>query len=525
MTIAVSAPQRPLSFRPVSISEGLRTSAQRTPSKLAYTSEYRDITHAQLIDRVNRVSNLGVGLGLSAGDHVALMCPNCIEFIEITCGLSEIGVAPAMISARSTASETAYICNDSGARVLFVHQSAEEVARAADLDTVEKIVVVDPGNEASEYERLLSRAAATPPDVRVEEWDVFSIPYTSGTTGKPKGVLLSHRSRVNHMLFAMAGNLGCYTPEARPLATSPFHNGAGFINGLAGTFFGGTTHILSKFEPELLLRAVHDRRITSMFMVPTHFHAIFNMPETQLGGFDVSSLKAIHSNAAPLPQATKERIVDFFGDDVLFETYGSTECGGCTFLRPEDQLRKISCVGQPSPGVWLEVRDDARKPVAPGETGEIWIRNSWLFNGYWNKPEATSEAIVDGWCSVGDLGRLDDEGYLYLIDRKNNVIISGGQNVFPREIEEVLYRHPAVSEAAVVGKNDDYWGEAVTAFVVLAPGQSVTADALRERCARALSRYKLPKEFNFVDALPKNASGKILHRELRDSVNRGNYDP
>ena len=524
MTIGVSRPPRPSSFRPVSITEGLRTSAQRTPGKLAYTSEYRDVTHAQLIGRINQVSNLGAGLGLVHGDRAALMCRNSIEFIEITCGLSEIGVAPALISAGSTAPELAYICNDSGARVLFVHRDAEEIARAADLETVERIIVVDPGNEDSEYELLLARAAATQPDVPLEEWDVFSIPYTSGTTGQPKGVLLSHRARVNHMLFAMAANLGCYTPEARPLATSPFHNGAGFINALAGTFFGGTTHILSKFDPELMLRAIYERQITSMFMVPTHFHAIFNLGEKRLSGFNVDSLKAIHSNAAPLPQATKERIVDFFGDDVLFETYGSTECGGCTFLRPPDQLRKISCVGQPSPGVWLEVRDNERNPVAPGEAGEVWIRNSWLFNGYWNKPEATAEAMVDGWCSVGDLGRLDDEGYLYLLDRKKNVIISGGQNIFPREIEEILYRHPAVSEAAVVGKNDDYWGEAVTAFIVLAAGQSVTADALKEQCASALSRYKLPKAFHFVDALPKNASNKVLHRELRDAANRGDFD-
>lgn len=522
MTIAQSI--RPPSFRPVSISEGLRTSARRTPGKLAFTSEYRDVTHAQLVERINRVSSLGAGLSLRHGDRAALMCRNSIEFIEITCGLSEIGVAPALISAGSTPPEVAYICNDSGARVLFVHRDAEDVSRAADLETVERIIVVDPGNEDSEYEQLLSRAAATQPDVPIEEWDVFSIPYTSGTTGNPKGVLLSHRARVNHMLFAMAANLGCYTPEARPLATSPFHNGAGFINALAGTFFGGTTHILSKFDPELMLRAVNDRGITSMFMVPTHFHAIFNLDGKQLSQFDVGSLKAIHSNAAPLPQATKEKIVDFFGDGVLFETYGSTECGGCTFLRPQDQLRKISCVGQPSPGVWLEVRDNEHNPVASGESGEVWIRNSWLFNGYWNNPEATAEAMVDGWCSVGDLGRLDTEGYLYLLDRKKNVIISGGQNIFPREIEEILYQHPAVREAAVVGRRDDYWGEAVTAFIVLADGKAVTADDLKEQCANVLSRYKLPKAFHFINALPKNASNKVLHRELRDAVNRGDFD-
>ena len=502
----------------------MRTSARRTPNKLALTEAGRELTHGQLIGRINRVSNAGLGLGLRPGDRVGLMCANCIEFVEVTCGMSEIGVAPAMINAKSTAHEASYICNDSGARILFVHVDYQDAAFAADLQSVERIVVIDPGNDNSDYEKLLAAASSTQSSVALEEWDVFSIPYTSGTTGNPKGVLLSHRSRVNHMLFTMAANYGCYTPEARPLATSPFHNGAGFINALAGPFFGGTTHILPKFEPELMLRALEERRITSMFMVPTHFHAMFNLGRDVLDRFDKSSLDVIHSNAAPLPQATKEKIVDFFGEGILFETYGSTECGGCTFLRPEDQLRKISCVGQPGPSVWLEIRNEQGDVLAPGEVGEVWIKNAWLFNGYWNNPEATAESLVDGWCTVGDLGKTDDEGFLYLVDRKKNVIISGGQNIFPREIEEVLHHHPAVGEAAVVGKKDDYWGESVTAFVVLRPGQSATADELKERCAHVLARYKLPKEFHFVDALPKNATGKILHRDLRDSLNKGEFD-
>lgn len=516
--------QRPASYRPVTITEGLRTSARRTPNKLALTEQGREITHSQLIARINKVSNMGLGLGLRHGDRVGLMCRNCIEYVEITCGLSEMGVAPAMINAGSTATEAAYVCDDSGARVLFVHAALAEALKDADLGTVERIVVVDPGNPDSDYERLLAQAGDTAPVVALEEWDLFSIPYTSGTTGNPKGVMLSHRARVNHMLFAMAANYGCYTPEARPLATSPFHNGAGFINGLAGAFFGGTTHILEKYEPELMLRALTERGITSMFMVPTHFHAMFNLGADTLAKYDTSSLKVIHSNAAPLPQATKEKIVGFFGDGILYETYGSTECGGVTFLRPEDQLRKIQCVGPPGPCVWLEIRNDQGTVVPAGEVGEVWVKNSWLFNGYWNKPEATDEALVDGWCTVGDLGRVDDEGFMYLVDRKKNMIISGGQNIFPREIEEVLHHHPAVAEAAVVGRRDDYWGEAVTAFVVFRSGESESAEDLKTYCAKDLARYKLPKAFHFIQALPKNATGKILHRDLRDTINRGEYD-
>ncbi len=524
MNVATSIPSRPTSYHPVTITEGLRTSARRNPNKLAFTEETREISHGQLISRINRVSNAALGLGLKHGDHVALMSPNCIEYPEIVCGMSEIGVAPALMNARSTAHEVSYMCNDAKAKILFVHKKYEDTAFAADLDTVERIVVIDPGNENSDYEKLLAGASATQTDVHLEEWDVFSMPYTSGTTGDPKGVMLSHRARVNHMLFTMAANYGCYTPAARPLANSPFHTGAGFINALAGPFFGGTTHITPRYDPEMMLRALEERQITSMFMVPTHFHAMFNLGEEILNRYDKSSLQVIHSNAAPLPQATKERIIDFFGEGILFESYGSTECGGCTFLRPEDQLRKISCVGQPGPGVWLEIRNEQGDPLGIGEVGEVWIKNGWLFNGYWNKPDATKEALVDGWCTVGDLGKVDEEGYLYLVDRKKNVIISGGQNIFPREIEEVLHHHQAVGEVAVVGKKDDYWGEAVTAFVVFRPGQSATEDELKERCAKELARYKLPKTFYFVEALPKSSAGKVLHRELRDALNRGEFD-
>ncbi|MBM3504436.1 MAG: AMP-binding protein [Alphaproteobacteria bacterium] len=513
--------ERPASYRAVTIAEGIRTAAARDPDRPALTEERRSTTFRQLLARINRVSNTVMGLGLRKGDHSAIMAPNCSEYLEVTVGSAEAGVAPAMVNPRATATELGYICNDAGARVLFVHKDAEAVARSADLKTVERIVIIDRnGSGPDDYETLIAQGKDTAPSVALEEWDVFSVPYTSGTTGQPKGVMLSHRSRVNHMLFTMAANYGCYTPDARGLAMSPFFTGAGFINALAPAFFGGTTHILPRYEPEAMLKAVNEQRISSMFMVPTHFHAMFSLGAEKLRHYDLKSLKVIHSNAAPLPQATKERIVEFFGDNILFESYGSTETGSCTTLRPRDQLRKHQCVGQPNVGVWLELRDEAGALVPPGIVGEVWVKNAWLFNGYWNKPAETAEAYRNGWVSVGDLGRLDEEGYLYLVDRKKNVIISGGQNIFPREIEERLHHHPAVLEAAIVGKKDDYWGEAVNAFVVLRPGAHPTADELKTFCAETLSRYKLPKNFHFVDALPRNAAGKILHRELRDRLNR-----
>ncbi|MSO65533.1 MAG: hypothetical protein EXQ85_07040, partial [Alphaproteobacteria bacterium] len=242
---------RPSTYRPVTIADGLRTAAASVPNQVAFTEEGHSVTHGQLVARLNRVSNAVLGSGLKKGDRAALMSLNCTEFMEISCGLAEAGVAPALINPRSTPTELAYVCNDAGSRILFVHKEAEAVARAAHLPTVERIVVIDRhGRGKDSYETFIAAAKETRPTVELEEWDVFCIPYTSGTTGQPKGVMLSHRSRINHMLFGLAANYGCYTPDSRGLAMSPFFTGAGYINALAPAFFGGSTHILPKYEPE-----------------------------------------------------------------------------------------------------------------------------------------------------------------------------------------------------------------------------------------------------------------------------------
>ncbi len=229
-----------------------------------------------------------------------------------------------------------------------------------------------------------------------------------------------------------------------------------------------------------------------------------------------TALNALVSNAAPLPQASKERIVEFFGDGLLHETYGSTEAGCVANLRPADQLRKPSCVGLPYPCTRVRLLDDDGNEVAPGEVGELFSESPFLFNGYWRRPEETGAALAGGWCTVGDLARRDDEGYIYIFDRKNDMIVSGGINIYPREIEEVLHAHDAVREAAVVAAPDAHWGDAVKAFVVLNPGAGVDGAALIEHCRTRLAGYKVPKDVEFIAALPRNAAGKVLRRALRE---------
>lgn len=500
---------------PVTIGYGLRTAAARQPNKVALTDERgRARTYRDFIGNVNRIANyVNGGLGFGRGHHSALMSKNSIEFVEIAIGLSEACVPAGMINPASTPQEVAYICNDSGARVLFVEQAFEEVVRAADLQTVEHIVVIE-----KDLEDIYSASSDGQMGLDVSAEDIYTIPYTSGTTGKPKGVLLSHRSRVMMMLFAQAGSYGVYNSECRGLAMSPFYNGGGFSNVVCPIFFGGTCHILPRFQAEPMLSAIHQRKITNMFVVPTQFHAMFQLGENKLSKFDRSSLKLINSSAAALPQATKERVVEYFGSDVLYDAYGSTEFGSATVLRPADQLRKKSCVGLPQPGVLLKLLADDGSDVPAGEVGEVCVQSPWFCSGYWNRPEESKSLIKEGYMTVGDLGRQDEEGYLYIVDRKKNVIISGGQNIFPGEIEDVLYHHPDVHEVAIVGKPDDYWGETVIAFIVPERGAEVSAEQLKSFCKERLSGYKIPKEFILRDALPKNGTGKIMHRVLKDEL-------
>lgn len=498
---------------PVTLSCGVRSSAARTPAKVALSEGQNQLTYAQLADRIDRVVGLASArLGLGRGDHAALMAPNCLEFIEIVCGLADAGVATAMVNPRLTAYEVAYICNDSQAKVLFVHSSLEELVRAAEFETVRDIVVI-----GKDYEERLAKASPAPAVSGLAETDIFALPYTAGTTGKPKGVMLPHRSRAL-TFFAMAAEYGCYSVDDRSLAIAPLYHGAGFAFAMAPIFFGGSCEILPKFEPERVLERLQSLGITNTFMVPTHFNAVFGLGQAVLDNYAFPRLKTIISNAAPLPQATKERIVAYFGADVLHETYGSTEGGIVCNLRPADQLRKIQCVGHPFPLTEIRLLGADGKDVADGEVGELYSRSPYLFAGYWGKPEASREAFRGEWMTVGDMARRDDEGYIYLVDRKKDLIISGGVNVYPREVEEVLHAHPSVAEAAVIGVPDAYWGEAVKAFVAFRRGEESSPEELIAYCKQRLAGFKLPKSVEIVAALPRNAAGKVLKTELRQSA-------
>ena len=502
--------------RSILIADGIRSAAFRTPSKVAITESGRSLTYTALVERIDRVANLthapaaDGGLGLAKGEYAAIQCRNRLEYLEIVAGLSSAGVGAAQIGPAAAPPELRFICEDSRARVLFVDPELAEAARAAVPPSVERVIVVGP-----EYESLIARAATTPCPVEVTEHDIFSLPYTSGATGRPKGVKLAHRGRVL-ACYAMASEHGCYGPDDRAVATTPMFHGAGFLMALVPVFFGGAVEIMPRFDIERLLATIESFQATSAYMVPTHFAALFALG-TKADRYRLGTLKSVISGTAPLAQAMKARIIERFGEGKLYERYGTTETNIATVLRPNDQLRKIACVGLPLPATHVQVLDDDGWPVERGEVGELAVASPYLFAGYHNLPEQTARAMRGDWFVTGDLARQDDEGYVYLVDRKNDMIISGGENVYPREVEEILLEHPAIAEAAVVGLRHEYWGEAVTAFIVLRAGMNVAADELAQACRARLAPYKVPKSIRVVGALPRNSMGKILRRSLRDA--------
>jgi long-chain acyl-CoA synthetase len=498
-------------FRKLLLSGGLHASAWRNPRRIALRCEQRELTYEELSVRVSRVAGALRAAGIQRGDRIAVLAPNCLEYLELIVGIADAGAIAATLNPRSTAHELAAACDDCGARLLFVHATLAEVAQAARFASVERVIGI-----GDEFDAWRDAAAPAGPDRDTLEWDPFTLVYSSGTTGRPKGIMISHRSRAL-TFHGMAMEYGCYGPDDLQLGIAPMAHGAGFAFIAASVYFGGTVEVLPRFDAELVLRRLASEPFTGVFMVPTHFQSLFALESATLVRYRgrARSLRAIISNAAALPQAMKERIVEYFGPGLLHETYGSTEAGIVTNLRPAYQLSKRQSVGPAFALNRIRLLDASGRDVQRGGVGELFSNSPYLFSGYWRQPEEETLARHEEWVTAGDLARQDDDGFYYIVDRKKDVVITGGINVYPREIEEVLHQHPAIRESAVVGVADERWGEALCAYVVVKQDMNLAARELDEHCRKTLAAHKVPKEFRFIDALPRNASGKVLKRELR----------
>lgn len=502
---------------PLSIANGIRESARAWGGTVAVIDGDRELTFAQVADRARRLGNALLAHGLEQGDRVAILLGNRAEYIEVAAGIAMAGLVMVPLNPRLTSAECGYIMADSGARLVVVDAALRPSLPVEDDGRpLVPVLVVDggPDGHGPDYEAALAAADPQDPAAVVAETEPFCIAYTSGTTGRPKGVVISHRSRsLTFLCSALEWGLG---PGRRSIAVAPLYHGAGFAFGYAPAYTGGSVVMLRRWDPIELLRLIERHRVQSCFLVPTHAQMLRALEPGAIDSFDLSSLDTLYFNAAALPGALKEWVMATFPNVAVHELYGSTESGIISNLRPADAARKPGSVGPPWFFTEVKVLGPDGEQVPPGGVGQLYSRSPFLMNGYHGLPEATANCTTDdGFVTCGDLVRVDEDGFFWIIDRVDDQIITGGVNVYPREVEEVLAAHPEVAEVAVVGKPSETWGQEIAAFVVRARGSEIGSAALENACRERLAGFKIPRQWTFVEALPRNAAGKILKTSLR----------
>jgi acyl-CoA synthetase (AMP-forming)/AMP-acid ligase II len=491
------------------------------PDKTALVEGDRALTWGQYGERRARLANALLGLGVAPGERLAVWAPNSIEYLLAGAAAGAIGCVSVPVNHRLTAGEAGYVLGDSDAVAIFVGDdylpTAEEVRATGGAPGVRHWILVGQERrpDALHIDDLISSGDPTPPAVTLERSGLGgSMIYTAGTTGKPKGAL---RSDVDPSIaLGWLRALDLAEPNDVHLVAGPLYHAAPGAFALLTQVMGGSCVIMRKFNAEEALRLIESRRCTTTFMAPILLKRILDLPKERRARYDVSSMRVVIVGGAPCPNAVKEETLDYFGP-VLYEFYGSSELGINTILRPEDMLRKPGSCGRAAPGIELAILDDEGNPVPTGQPGELHVRRyQGMFEHYHKKPEATAEATRGEWVSVGDVAYLDDEGFVYICDRKRDMIISGGVNIYPAEIEDALHRHPALADVAVFGVPDEEWGERVHAAVLLRPGQEAEPEEIKRFARQHLADYKVPREVSFHDDFPRDSAGKMVKRLLRD---------
>ncbi|HAS07936.1 MAG TPA: AMP-dependent synthetase [Actinobacteria bacterium] len=498
----------------LNIAHGIGEFAIAQPQTTAIIDGDRTWTYAELDARTNQVAHLVASMGLPDKAPVAILLGNRGEYMELAAGLARAGHPFVPLNPRMSASEVDYIMNHSSAQALFLDNALSNVAEGS-VAGLKAVYSIDGTTLGDDYEEAIAAQSTEHPRIAVHENDAFCIAYTSGTTGKPKGVLISHRSRTLQF-YTSSIEWGLGTGR-RSIAVAPMYHGAGFLFGYTPVAMGGTVSMLRRWDPAELLDMVQRDKAQSIFLVPTHASMIKALGPEKLAEYDLSSLDTIYFNAAALPVALKEWVMEFFAGVDIHELYGSTEGGIVSNLRPKDAARKAGSVGHPWFMTEVRVVDDEGNPVPTGTPGELFSRSPFLMNGYLNDPEATAACTTDdGFLTCGDIVIVDDEGFISIVDRKKDMIISGGVNVYPRDVEEQIVILDSVIEAAVIGAPDETWGEKVVAYAVVKAGQSLTLEELDAHLRDRLAGYKIPRELYILEALPRNASGKVVKTDLRD---------
>jgi len=453
-------------------------------------------------------------LGVEPGDRVIVMLPNCPEVMQSYGGILRAGGVIVPVIFLLGEAEVAHILTDSEAKVVIT--SSDMVWKVEKqmgvLPSLRHVLLVDGGGQGSvrSFAEEIARESDRFESVPRADGDLAVILYTSGTTGTPKGVALSHANLESNA--RSAASLSELDRERWGVGVLPLSHSYGLTVMNAGHILGTRAALLRWFNPEEVLRTIQEFRAESMSGVPTMF--VYLLHYSEGSRYDTSTMRMWGSGAAPLPVEIVEPFERRFGGKVL-EGYGLTEASPVVSAHRLSGVRKLGSVGQPIPGVTVSIRDDEDRALSADEVGEVCVQGPNVMVGYYRNPEETAKTIRGGWLRTGDMGRLDADGFLYIVERKKDLIIRGGFNIYPRDVEEALYAFPTVAEAAVIGRADTLMGEEVVAFVVLKPGQAATADEVMSFCQGRLARYKCPKEIRFVDALPKSPVGKILRMELR----------
>ena len=513
----------------MNLGQQFKVNAKKYKNKTALKDHARRFSYADTNRRVNRLAQGLLGLGLQKGDKVAVFMDNCIEMIEVYLATAKTGIIIVPVNFRLVGREAAYIVDNADVKAMIVEAQFTKIIdpvrdQLRQIPSTNYLVVGADSAGYTEYETFIADHPDKEPETNVVPEDTWILIYTSGTTSKPKGVIRSHASHIAFYLInalEMGFNESDYCLNVMPLC---------HINSTFYTFIflylGGSVYVqpsLSFKAPELL-QIVEREKITFISLIPTHYNLILAANDEDRNR-DVNSIRKLLCSSAPVHQRMKREIMDFFPNAELFEGYGSTEAGSVTILKPEDQMNKAGSIGRETLGTEsIKILDTHGNEVPTGEVGEIFSRGPMLFDQYYKLPEKTAESFRGGWFSAGDMGRKDEDGYYYIVDRKNNMIITGGENVYPSEVEEVVGSQECVFDCACIGLPDEKWGEKIVAIVALRNNvdeESISEKAIQDCCREKLAGYKRPKEIIFIksDEIPRTPTGKILHRKLKDRFN------
>ncbi|HSB06701.1 MAG TPA: long-chain fatty acid--CoA ligase [Thermodesulfobacteriota bacterium] len=500
-------------------------SARTFPERLAIAYGDYELTYQQANQRINQLANALTSLGIKKGDNVAILLHNCPEFIETLFACFKAGIGTVPINFRLHPKECAFIIHNSEAVAVVLGDDFRDslYALKSEMPRVKHyICITDPREGMVSYEGLLEGKSSAFADVDVERDDLAWLFYTSGTTGQPKGAMLTH-----HVLMTMTMNFFAdmtpLGPEDVILHAAPLSHGSG-VYSIPNVAKAAANIILASksFDPKLVFEAIQRRKVTNMFMAPAMIKRLIISPE--IDKYDLSSLKCIHYGGAPIYVEDLKAAVEKLGQ-IFVQLFGQAESPmTISYLRKEEhllegteeQMKRLTSAGIPRTDLEVKIFDENDNELPSGKMGEIVVRGEVVMKGYWKNPTATAETLRGGWLHTGDLGIMDEKGYVYILDREKDMIISGGENIYSREIEDVILKHPAVHEVAVIGVPDETWGEAIKAIVAIKEGQKVTGEEIINFCKEYLASYKKPKSVEFINEVPKNPYGKVLKRELRE---------